>query len=109
MTPDELRARALDSLARGDMAGGIGDLRDCLAKDPDDERAWLELGSAYAAIDHWPEAVSALARAVELDWSVVVARLTYARALTKIGKLDDAAFQLLQANKLEPADARVLC
>src|SRR6185503_10969689 len=35
-------------------------------------------------------------------------RLAYARALAKVGKLDDAAFQLLRAHKLDESDGRVL-
>lgn len=106
--PEELRARALDLLNKGDTAGGISDLKEHLALDPDDEVAWLALGTAYAAIDHPIQAADALARAVKLDGDVVDARLAYARALVRLGKLDDAAFQLLQAEKVEPEDPRVL-
>jgi tetratricopeptide (TPR) repeat protein len=106
--PEELRDRALNLLSKGDTAGGISDLKEHLAADPDDEGAWLALGTAYAAIDHPIQAADALARAVELDGGVVDARLAYARALVRIGKLDDAAFQLLQAAKVEPDEPRVL-
>jgi cytochrome c-type biogenesis protein CcmH/NrfG len=77
---DDLHARAVDLLLRGDTAGGISDLKTYLATDPDDEQAWLELGTAYAAIAHWPDAARALATAVELDGSVPDARLAYARS-----------------------------
>lgn len=106
--PEELRARALDLLSKGDTAGGISDLKEHLAAEPDDEGAWLALGTAYAAIAHWPDAAEALARAVELDGAVIDARLAYARALVRLGKLDDAAFQLLQGARQEPPDPRVL-
>jgi tetratricopeptide (TPR) repeat protein len=109
---DDRRARALSALARGETAAAIADLRAYVEVEPDDDGAWLSLGTAFAAIGHGPEAVSALARAVELDGSVVDARLAYARALRAVGKLDDAAFQLLQAARLfssaVPEDARVL-
>src|SRR5262249_32415187 len=49
-----------------------------------------------------------LRNAVDLDGSVVDARLAYARALVKVKRLDDAAFQLLQAAKIDEGDARVL-
>ena len=48
------------------------------------------------------------AHAVDLDGEDVEARLAYARALVRLKKLDDAAFQLLQASRIEPPDARVL-
>ncbi|MEJ7732922.1 MAG: tetratricopeptide repeat protein [Polyangiaceae bacterium] len=105
---DDPRARALSALARGDTAAAIADLRAHVELEPDDEGAWLSLGTAFAAIGHGPEAASALARAVEIDGSVVDARLAYARSLRAVGKLDDAAFQLLQASRLPPEDARVL-
>ncbi len=106
-TPDELHARALALLLKGDTAGAISDLKAYVGEEPDDETAWLELGTAYAAIEHWPDAARCLGRAVELDGDVVQARLGFARALVRMGKLDDAAFQLLQAAKVDPADARV--
>lgn len=105
--PAELRARAKEQLVRGETAGGITDLKAYLEVEPDDEGAWLELGTAYLTIAHGPDALRALARAVELDGSVVDARVAYARALVRAGKLDDAAFQLLQASKTDETDARV--
>jgi tetratricopeptide (TPR) repeat protein len=106
--PDDLFARALNLLERGDTAGAITDLKTYLAAEPDDDDAWLALGTAFSAIGHHADAVRALKEAVALDGEVVDARLAYARALTKTGKLDDAAFQLLQANKLDDGDPRVL-
>lgn len=105
---DALRAKALELLVKGDTAGGITDLKQVVAEDPDDAEAWLHLGAAYAAINHAADAVSALKRAVELDGEDVEARLALARSLVRVGKPDDAAFQLLQAAKLDPSDARVL-
>lgn len=103
-----LRARALELLVKGDTAGGISDLKQVVAEDPEDAEAWFHLGTAYAAIDHVADAATALRRAVELDGEDVDSRLAYGRVLVRIGKLDDAAFQLLQASKLNPSDARVL-
>jgi tetratricopeptide (TPR) repeat protein len=105
---DELRARALDLLVEGDTSSAITDLKTFLEAEPEDGGAWLALGSAYASIDHLPQAAAALARAVEIDPEDVEARLAFARVLVQLGKPDDAAFQLLQASRLEPADPRVL-
>ncbi|HTN88323.1 MAG TPA: tetratricopeptide repeat protein, partial [Sorangium sp.] len=109
MTPPEaLRARALDLLSRGDMAGGIAGLEGHLAAEPDDAGAWRALGAAYAAEGRWADAARALARAVDLDGGEVDARLAYARALVRLGQLDAAAAQLRQGAAREPPDPRIL-
>lgn len=105
---DDLFGRALRSLERGDTAGGISDLKAHLADEPEDDGAWLALGTAYASIGHFGDAARALKESVELDGDVVDSRLAYGRALAKLGKLDDAAFQLLRASKIDPDDGRVL-
>jgi len=107
MTPSELHARALDQLRAGETAGGITDLKAYIATESDDETAWLELATAYASIEHWGDAARSYGHAVELDGSVVDARIGYARALVRVGKLDDAAFQLLQAARVDPGNGRV--
>jgi tetratricopeptide (TPR) repeat protein len=106
--PEDLFASALRHLERGDTAGGITDLKVYLAEEPEDDGAWLALGTAYASIGHFGDAVRALKEAVDLDGDVVDSRLALGRALAKLGKLDDAAFQLLRANHIDPDDARVL-
>lgn len=106
-TPEELHANAKDLLIKGDTAGAITDLREYLKADPEDAGAWLELGTAYASIQHWLQAADALKEAVDLDGAQVEARLAYARVLVQLKKLDLAAFQLVQAAKIEPPDPRV--
>jgi tetratricopeptide (TPR) repeat protein len=105
---DDLFASALRLLERGDTAGGISDLKAYLAEEPEDDGAWLALGTAYASIGHHGDAARALKEAVELDGDVIDSRLAYGRALAKLGKLDDAAFQLLRANRIDPEDGGVL-
>lgn len=97
----------LERLLAGDTSGVIADLKEQLADDEDDPVAWLQLATAYAHIEHWPDAASAYARSVDLDGSIVEARRGYARALTRLRKVDEAAFQLVQAKQLAPDDARV--
>src|SRR5262245_48784005 len=92
----------------GDVEGALAELQRILAGAPDDETVWLTLGMVYSSAARWREASEALARAVELDGDVLAARMAFARALEKSGKIDDAAFQLLKAEKLAPGDARPL-
>jgi tetratricopeptide (TPR) repeat protein len=96
--------RALD----GDVEGAVTELRDVLAASPDDDTAWLTLGIVLSSAGRWREASEALAEAVDLDGDVLAARMAFARSLEKSGKLDDAAFQLLKAQKLAPDDPRPL-
>jgi tetratricopeptide (TPR) repeat protein len=101
---NEIARRALD----GDVQGAVGELESVLAVAPEDETAWLTLGMVLSSAGRWREASEALAEAVRLDGDVVAARMAFARSLEKSGKLDDAAFQLLQAQKLVPEDPRPL-
>jgi tetratricopeptide (TPR) repeat protein len=102
----------LDGIARralaGDVDGAVSELESLLEEAPDDDTAWLTLGMVYSSAARWREAAESLARAVELDPSVLAARLAYARALEKCDRLDDAAFQLLKAQGLAPLDPRPL-
>jgi Flp pilus assembly protein TadD len=97
----------IERLADGDSAGVIEDLRRSLAAEPNDEVLWLRLGAVYLAIGHLPEAEDALGRSVSLDPEDVEARLLFADALSRLRKLDAAAFQLVQARRSAPRDARV--
>jgi cytochrome c-type biogenesis protein CcmH/NrfG len=101
---DQVTRRALE----GDVEGALGELGQILENAPEDEAAWLTLGMVQSSAGRWREASEALARAVELDGDVVAARLAFARALEKSGKLDDAAFQLLKAERLAPGDVKPL-
>jgi tetratricopeptide (TPR) repeat protein len=101
---NEITRRALD----GDVEGAVAALRDMLAAAPDDDTAWLTLGMVLSSAGRWREAAEALAEAVERDGEVFAARMAFARALEKSGKLDDAAFQLLKAQKLAPQDPKPL-
>ncbi|AUX46226.1 hypothetical protein SOCE26_077310 [Sorangium cellulosum] len=111
--PDDLRDRALDLLSRGDMDGGIAGLEEHLAAAPGDGGAWLALGAAYAAVERWADAARALARGLnndedDLHGGAAEARLAYARALVRLGRLDDAIAELRRAVAFEPPDPRAL-
>jgi Flp pilus assembly protein TadD len=97
----------LERLAAGDSAGVIEELTRALEADPEDAVSWLRLGAVYLTIAHGVEAEQALARAVALDGDDVEARLCYADALARLEKHDAAAFQLVQARRIAPDDARV--
>ncbi|MSP23583.1 MAG: hypothetical protein EXR75_00155 [Myxococcales bacterium] len=97
----------LARLAVGDSAAIIAELKLATEQSPDDATHWLRLGTAFAAIAHPAEAASAYARAIALDDEDVELRILYADALGRNGHHDQAAFQLVQARRLAPDDARV--
>jgi tetratricopeptide (TPR) repeat protein len=97
----------LSRLLDGDSAAVIETLQAAVAEAPEDEVAWLKLGVAYLHIAHFTEAAEALASAVALDDSVIDARRLYAQALSRLRRHDEAAFQLVQAKRMAPDDARV--
>jgi tetratricopeptide (TPR) repeat protein len=106
---EALRARALDEFERGDSAGGITDMKAYLEAEPDDAHAWLALGAEYAILGgHDVLAADAFKRSVDLDGQRVDARACYADVLMRLGKHDLAAYQLVQANRIDPADATVM-
>jgi len=97
----------LSRLLDGDSAAVIEALQAAVAEAPEDEIAWLKLGVAYLHISHFAEAAQALGSAVALDDSVIDARRFYSRALSRLRRHDEAAFQLVQAKRMAPDDARV--
>ncbi len=98
---------ALERLAAGETASVIAELKVAVERRPDEARAWLRLGTAYLAIAHAREAAEALAHAVRLDDADLDARLCFADALARSKRHDEAAYQLVQARRLAPNDARV--
>lgn len=97
----------LERLLSGDSADVIASLVEQLAADPDDDLAWLRLGTAYFHIGHLPEAAEAFERAVQIDGDVIEARKLYASTLTRLRRHDEAAFQLVRAKRIAPDDPTV--
>jgi Flp pilus assembly protein TadD len=94
----------LERLLAGDSAEVIASLVEHLGSEPSDDLAWLRLGTAYLHIGHTAEAAEALGRAVELDGDVLESRRLYASVLSRLRRVDEAAFQLVRAKRLAPDD-----
>ncbi len=100
--------RAIDATTAGDLEGAVRELSAGARERPRDAAAWLALGVGLGAAGRSAEAVEACERAVELDASLVEARLELAGALHQARRGDDARRQLDEAARLAPADVRPL-
>lgn len=76
--------------------------------DPNDGEAWRDLGMARAAKGDVAGALEAFAKAVDLRPTDATARLHYGLALQATDALDDAAYQLLQADRHAKDDPAIL-
>lgn len=80
-------------------------------KDPKDARSWLMLARTYFALERWPEAVQAYAKASQLlpEEAMVWSGYAEALALRNGRKLDGEPLDLLEkALKLDPNDPKAL-
>ena len=78
----------------------------CTAR-PDDWRSWANYGDALAGLDRWPDAASALRRAVALNPGEPPLQENFASALARAGFHDEAADYLKAMLDAEPDDAGV--
>jgi len=83
---------------REDIARIEAQLRDS----PADAKLHAQAGDLYGRLADWPKAVEALAKAVSLAPDDAATRKTYAIALFRAGKMDDALTQLEACAKLDP-------
>ena len=67
----------------------------------------IALGTAYAHVGRWADALAELRRGVEQDPSDVGARVTYGRYLVTVGRARDAIGQLKEAKRIERVSALV--
>ncbi|MBS0657161.1 MAG: protein kinase [Verrucomicrobia bacterium] len=77
-----------------------------LALAPDSAEAHIALGEMYYCIPQdWAAALAEFRRALQLEPSSVVAHTAAARALRRLGRLDEAVAILREGEKLSPNDA----
>ena len=106
--PHPLLQRAQELLAAGSAEEGAKMLEELVAIEPSDGVALRELGRARLSLKDPAGALDAFGRAVSMCPDDVAARLQYGLALEAVGELDDAAYQLLQADKRAPDDVAIL-
>ncbi len=100
-SPDVLRAERL--LAEGKVTEAKAVLEKAVAHDPDDARAWLDLGLAHEEIGDWASAEKAYRRATTLDPNFAEPFNNLGVLLREAGKLAEATAMLERAVALDPA------
>ncbi len=100
-SPDLLRGERL--LAEGKVAEAKRVFEKALADDPNDARAWLDLGLSHEATGDWASAEKAYRRATTLDPNFAEAFNNLGVLLREAGKLTEATRMLERAVALDPA------
>lgn len=103
---DALQAEqdARKSLQAKDLTSATAALKRAVSLDPTFSRAWLELGSTYAATRNSAAALEAFQKAIEADPKQVTPYKILAFMYIGIGKKDDAIATLEKAQKIAPDD-----
>lgn len=99
-SPDVLRGEKLLSEGRVGEAKGV--FEQALADDPNDPRAWLDLGLAYEAAGAFASAEKAYRRAIEIDANFAEPFNNLGVLLRESGKLAEATAMLERAVDLDP-------
>ena len=99
-SPDVLRGERL--LAEGDVSEAKRVFEQALADDPNDPRAWLDLGLVHEATGEFASAEKAYRRATEVDGNFAEAFNNLGVLLREGGKLAEATTMLERAVALDP-------
>lgn len=88
----------------GNPRAAIDVARAGLAKYPDDDDLWHELGHAYAAVEEWSEALEAFARAARLEPDSMKHAHNVAWCQGKLGRMGGSRLGPLRARGLRGGD-----
>ena len=108
-------ARAEAAVAAGQSDTAAGAWLKIVEATPNDWRAWGNLGAALGALDRWPEAAEAMARAARLNADDPALGAVTVAALVKAGRqhqtllrFDQAVEAFRSAHELAPSDPSVI-
>ncbi|MCI0352546.1 MAG: tetratricopeptide repeat protein [Acidobacteriales bacterium] len=108
--PDPLYSPALaeaeTALEKKDYASAEKLLKQVLASNEKNYRAWFDLGSLYAATDRKAEAISALQKSVAAKPDIFESNLNLGLLLASSGQMPQAAEQLRKATLLKPSSKK---
>lgn len=98
-------AEGVSLFRSGDYEGAVEAFRRAVELDPDNEQAYVSLGSAYLRINRAAEAARAFRRAIDLDPNDATAHLGLAQSHKLSGDPDSALAELQQTLELDPENA----
>jgi Flp pilus assembly protein TadD len=108
--PDPVYSPALadaeTALDKKDYARAEKLLKQVVAANSQNYRAWFDLGSLYAATERKAEAVSALQKSVAAKPDAFESNLNLGLLLASSGQMDQAAAQLRKATALKPTNKK---
>lgn len=93
---------AEQAMAKKDFASAEKGLAEVTAKDPNNFRAWFDLGYVYNATDRQPQAIDAYRKSVAANPQIFESTLNLGVMLARAGD-PDAEKVLLDATKLKPS------
>jgi Flp pilus assembly protein TadD len=99
-TADVLRGEQL--LSRGQVDSAWAIFEEAIAKNPQDARAWLDLGLVHEEVGDWAAAERAYRRSTEIDGDFAEAYNNLGVLLRERGELADAIPMLERAAALDP-------
>jgi tetratricopeptide (TPR) repeat protein len=104
-TADALFHAAHELQHRGDYAGALQSYKEAIRLDGQDPRFHISLGTCLLALRHWPEAVKALKRGLDLKphYAEADARLWLAEAYEGNGEKKKAEEQLKTVAAMSPS------
>jgi tetratricopeptide (TPR) repeat protein len=105
---DEDLVAGAAAFEKEDWEGAIPLLTAGLEREPENEHAWVLLGSAHLAIHNRTAAADAARKAVELAPDDTEPRRLFAHALMELGRGDEAVEHTRKLLELEPGDLQTL-
>ena len=97
-------SQAEDAMQKGDFSAAEPLLQKAVAAQPNDYRAWFDLGYVYNATHRQPEAIAAYRKAVAAKPDVFESNLNLGLLLAKNGDNAEATKYLQAATQLKPSD-----
>lgn len=96
--------RGKAAFAAGDIEAAVESFQQAMDAEPDSTRARVNLATALARLNRYPEAIAQLEKALELDESYQNAHYNLGTLLKELGQWNEAELHLREAVRLDSTD-----